>query len=155
MKNNEEIKVGFNTHRLNAEDECCLPEIIMMDEYEKWAGREGIYAHLIQTINPPNKKLSAREVKIALSAIQWFATNCGRGFFDKADKRIAREMKELYHRKKVIAIEKMCDTSLRAINEEFNLNPNKTQKDYLEFAQKIKASLDCKEKTIANIPSIE
>ena len=145
--------VGFNKHRLNPDDEYCMSEIVFMDEFHKYVGRD-LEAHFIQTINPPDRKLSERELRIALSVVQWFATNCGKGFYETAEKKIVANLREHYKKKRIDEIEMVAEKELKRITFLFNEKQNKSESDYMKFALDINEVFKRKKTHIDNIPEI-
>ena len=84
--------VGFNTHRLNETDECCIPEITFVELFNRELDRNP--SMLPHIINSKDKgfKMTERDVKIAMSMMQWFGTNCGRSFHEEATKAFRKRL---------------------------------------------------------------
>ncbi len=145
--------VGYNTHRLNKDDECCLPEIIMVDEFNKHIGEAGKGIHHLESlINVPNKKMTERDIKVTMSMVQWFATNCGRAFYEGFNSRTVRELKEMYKSKQISRIENNANYRLETITNAFCNKKDKTEADYLVFTAKIGEVFENKKEEIKSIP---
>ena len=147
--------VGYNTHRLNPDDEYCFPEILMVQEFIKWGGDEykGL-DHLQGIINTPDKKMTERDVRVAMSAIQWFATPCGRGFYETYDRVLVKKLKTNYKDSRTAKIEKLTQDLLESDYNRFGNVDNPSEQDYVEFAELIKLRLAKKKEDIDNIPDI-
>jgi len=77
--------VGYREERLNHVNEynvkLSIPEIILVDDFNKQQSPSQV---LQQIVNHPKGYLTPEEEKIAMSVVQWFGTNVGRGFHQAA-----------------------------------------------------------------------
>ena len=92
--------VGFNDHRLNPTDECCLPEITFVEQFNKDLERDPSIIKSIINHKDKGFKLTERDIKVAMSMMQWFGTNCGREFHERSTNA---------YKKKLAAIEQVRD----------------------------------------------
>lgn len=87
MENKEDLKVGYNSHRLVEGDEYFKKEVNfvkVINQELQWNPR-----FLAQIINGNDKyyQLSEEGEKIALSIIQWLGTPVGQAFLERVNKK--------------------------------------------------------------------
>ena len=82
------MEVGYNTHRLNESDKYSIPEIEMVKLFNKDYVDKGMATvlSLIDSKGVSNEHFTERDLKVALSVVQWFGTNCGRALHEQATK---------------------------------------------------------------------
>lgn len=82
------MEVGYNTHRLDESDMYCIPEIEMVKLFNKYYVNKGIETvqSLVDSKCISNKLFTKQDMKLVLSVVQWFGTNCGRAMHAEATK---------------------------------------------------------------------
>ncbi len=91
----EKITKGFNTHRLNPEDNYCRPEIIFQETFQKRYDRD-MYDALkdisgIKRAEGEDKHLTDREQRLMLSVVQWMGSPSGQGFIEECQEKIKQK----------------------------------------------------------------
>lgn len=84
--NETELRVGFNDHRLRANDEYYKKEIDFVKAINK--EMKSNRSTLAQIVNHPDHKdwLHEHEEDIVLTVIQWLGTPVGQGFLERVRK---------------------------------------------------------------------
>lgn len=80
----EEIKVGFNSHRLREDDPYYAEEILFVEKINKMMEFSDNFLATLVHHNDGKKYvyLDDNEEKVALSIIQWLGTPVGVGFLE-------------------------------------------------------------------------
>ena len=78
--------VGYNGDRLKANESWNADEKLFNELFNKEGNRNwDVIVFGTNDMGGPKERLSARELKIAASIIQWLGTNVGNGFLAQAD----------------------------------------------------------------------